>query len=126
MTAVGVDDLGNWRGLSREADAERRRTWLDTIAGRLDKEYPGFAGAIAQSQFLNARSMHNYLGTPGGAVYGFAPEPPSRSIFAGMPRSPATPIPGLFLASAFGGQGGFTGAMGTGADAARLAMMFEV
>jgi phytoene dehydrogenase-like protein len=39
-----------------------------------------------------------------------------------VPRSPRTPIPGLYLASSFGGSGGFTGAMTSGAAAARMAM----
>ena len=72
--------------------------------------------------FLNARSMRNFLNTPDGAVYGFAPTPPQRGIWAGYPRSPRTPIPGLYLASSFGGSGGFTGAMMSGAVAARTAM----
>ena len=38
-----------------------------------------------------------------------------RGIWAGMPRSPRTPVPGLYLASSFGGSGGFTGAMMSGA-----------
>jgi phytoene dehydrogenase-like protein len=72
--------------------------------------------------FLNARSMRGFLNTPGGAVYGYAPTPPTRGLWAGMPRTPKTPIPNLYLASSFGGSGGFTGAMVTGADAARLGL----
>jgi phytoene dehydrogenase-like protein len=39
----------------------------------------------------------------------------------GFPRTPHTPIAGLYLASAFGGEHGFNGAMLSGAEAARLA-----
>ena len=70
---------------------------------------------------VTARSVRDYLGTPEGAVYGFAPTPPERSFLAGPPRTPKTAIPGLFLASAFAGGGGFTGAMGAGAAAAEAA-----
>jgi len=70
---------------------------------------------------LNAFSMSSYLNTPEGAVYGFAPLPPREPIFMGFPRTPATPIGGLFLASAFGGEHGFNGAMLSGSEAARLA-----
>ncbi len=72
--------------------------------------------------FLNARSMRGFLNTPDGAVYGFAPLPPERGIWAGVPRSPRTPVPGLYLASSFAGSGGFTGAMMSGAQAAWAAM----
>ena len=47
-------------------------------------------------------------------------QPPVPS--ASPPRStPRTPIGGLYLASAFGGEHGFNGAMLSGAEAARLA-----
>ncbi len=70
---------------------------------------------------LNAFSMSSYLNTPEGAVYGFAPLPPEDPILLGFPRTPTTPVGGLFLASAFGGEHGFNGAMLSGAEAARLA-----
>ena len=53
---------------------------------------------------------------PGGSLYGFAPE--SRGF---MPLA-ATAINGLYLASAFTGGGGFTGAILGGGWAARAAM----
>ena len=65
--------------------------------------------------------MHEYLNTPGGAVYGFAMHPPEH-MPKGPPQNFATPIKGLWLASAFAGLGGFTGAMACGAGAARAAM----
>ena len=39
--------------------------------------------------FLNARSMHNFMNSPSGAIYGFAPIPFEHSILSGVPRSPA-------------------------------------
>ncbi len=66
--------------------------------------------------------MERYLGTPGGAIYGFDPVPPAGPIWRGMPWSPKTPVKGLYLASSWGGSGGFSGAMAAGADAAGLAM----
>ena len=53
--------------------------------------------------------MHGFLGTPDGAVCGFAPNTPG-----GMPPwrtpDPGTSIDGLWLASAYAGMGGFNGA----------------
>jgi phytoene dehydrogenase-like protein len=60
--------------------------------------------------------MQQYLNTPGGTVYGFAPQ--SRGF---VPLA-ATAIGGLYLASAYTGGGGFTGAILGGAWAARAAM----
>jgi hypothetical protein len=70
------------------------------------------------SAFNTAHSMMSYLGTPQGAIYGFAPLPPKGPISQGIDRSVKTTIAGLYLASAFAGFGGFTGAIKAGGDAA--------
>jgi phytoene dehydrogenase-like protein len=122
VSIVGLDRLSNWSGLAPQEEKDRRERWLDTFQAALDRDYPGLGSAVTERMFLNARSMRNFLNTPDGAVYGFAPMPPQRGIWAGYPRSPRTPIPGLYLASSFGGSGGFTGAMMSGAAAARTAI----
>jgi phytoene dehydrogenase-like protein len=121
VSVVGTDRLSNWAGLLPEAEKDRRTRWLDAFLAELDRRFPGLAGAVTDKMFLSAHSMHNFLNTPDGAIYGFAPLPPERPIWTGIPRSPATPMPGLFLASSFAGGGGFTGAMLAGANAAQLA-----
>ncbi|HEU0148009.1 MAG TPA: NAD(P)/FAD-dependent oxidoreductase [Bradyrhizobium sp.] len=121
VTVVGADRLDNWAGLTPQQERDRRVRWLDAFQAALDRDYPGLGSAITERQFLSARSMRDFLNTPGGAVYGFAPLPMKRGIWAGVPRSPRTPIPGIYLASSFAAGGGFTGAMGSGAAAARMA-----
>jgi phytoene dehydrogenase-like protein len=122
VTAVGADRLDNWAGLTPQQDKDRRARWRDAFQAALDHDYPGFGSAVTERQFLSARSMRDFLNTPDGAVYGFAPLPMKRSIWAGLPRSPRTPVAGIYLASSFAGAGGFTGAMGAGAAAAQLVM----
>jgi phytoene dehydrogenase-like protein len=122
VSVVGADRLSNWAGLAPEAEKDRRQRWLDAILADLDRRYPGFAGALTDKMLLTARSMRNYLNTPEGAIYGFAPLPPERPIWAGVPRSPKTPLPRIYLASSFAGGGGFTGAMLSGANAAEFAL----
>ncbi|HTR14190.1 MAG TPA: NAD(P)/FAD-dependent oxidoreductase [Roseiarcus sp.] len=122
VTAVGLDRLDNWAALPPQEEKDRRERWLDAIQADLDRRYPGFSAAVSERMFLNARSMHNFMNTPGGAVYGFAPLPFERGIWAGFPRSPKTPVPSLYLASAFGEFGGFSGAMRAGALAAEMAI----
>ncbi len=70
--------------------------------------------------FNTALSMRNYLNAPEGAIYGFAPLPPTTPIWRGTGRSAKTPIPGLYLASSYAGSGGFTGAILAGGTAADL------
>jgi phytoene dehydrogenase-like protein len=122
VSVVGTDRLSNWAGLSAEAEKDRRARWLDAFLAALDRQFPGFGNAVTDKVLLNARSMHGYLNTPEGAIYGFAPRPPERPIWAGIPRSPKTPVPGMYLASSFAGGGGFTGAMLSGANAAEFAL----
>jgi phytoene dehydrogenase-like protein len=65
-----------------------------------------------------ALSVERYLGTPNGAIYGFAPDVPRK---LGPVFDPATAIPGLWLASAYTGIGGYSGAIIGGSIAARKA-----
>ncbi|RBI83238.1 NAD(P)/FAD-dependent oxidoreductase [Rhodosalinus halophilus] len=121
VSVTGVDRAENWQGLDEAAYAARKTAWVEAFTRRLDAEWPGFAAAVQHAEMATAQTMAAYLGTPGGAVYGFAPEPPAR-IFAGPPASARTAVPGLWLASAFTGFGGYAGAMGGGAVAARAAL----
>jgi phytoene dehydrogenase-like protein len=129
LTAQGIYPVGvvcpdryeNWRGLDDKAYQERKDAWLGALIAQLDLEWPGLAEAVVDKTMATARTMHDYLQTPEGAVYGFALEPPAGPPKA-PPRSVETSIDGLWLASAYGGFGGFTGAMGAGAAAAKAAL----
>jgi phytoene dehydrogenase-like protein len=117
---VGLDRIENWAGLSREAKRTRKERWMDRIVADLDLQYPGIASAIVQREMSTAETFHQYLNTPDGALYGFAPE--SRGF---IPLA-ETAIGGLYLASAFTGGGGFTGAILGGGWAARAAAKADV
>jgi phytoene dehydrogenase-like protein len=111
IAITGLDRLENWAGLDRERFIVRRTQVLDWIIAAVDKTFPGFADAVVARSLNTATSMSSYLNAPQGAVYGFAPTPGARG-------SAVTPIPGLYLASAYSGGGGFTGAIVGGAAAA--------
>jgi phytoene dehydrogenase-like protein len=111
IAITGLDRLENWAGLDRERFMARRAQVLDRIIAAVDKAFPGFADAVVARSLNTATSMSSYLNAPQGAVYGFAPTPGARG-------SAVTPIPGLYLASAYSGGGGFIGAIVGGAAAA--------
>jgi phytoene dehydrogenase-like protein len=113
---VGLDRVQNWAGLAPEAKRARKERWMDRIIADLDRQFAGLAGAIVHREMSTSETFQQYLNTPGGALYGFAPE--SRGF---MPLT-TTAIDGLYLASAFTGGGGFTGAILGGGWAARAAM----
>jgi all-trans-retinol 13,14-reductase len=122
VSVAGVDRMANWDGLDDQAYRARRDGWLDAIVAEIDRSFPGFAAAVVQREMATAVTMRHYLNTPGGATYGFAPEPPKGLPTLGSERAVATTVPGLWLASAYGGSGGFTGVMLTGMLAAQAAM----
>jgi len=121
VSVLGLDRLSNWKNASKEEALARREAWLDALQAALDRDHPGFSALVRERMMLNAHSMAGYLGAPEGAIYGFAPLPPDLPIVAGFPRTPHTPVDRLYLASAFGGEHGFNGAILSGAEAARLA-----
>ena len=122
VSVAGVDRTANWEGLDDAAYRAKREGWLDAIVAGIDRSFPGFARAVMQREMATAATMRHYLNTPGGATYGFAPEPPRGLPILGSERGVATTIPGLWLASAYGGAGGFTGTMLTGMLAAQAAI----
>jgi phytoene dehydrogenase-like protein len=119
VSVVGADRLANWQGLDASAYEGKRDCWRMAIVAALDRVYPGFASSVVTSVFSTASSINTYLNAPEGAVYGFAPIRPAGPIWKGAGRSPKTPIDRLFLASAYAGSGGYTGAILGGATAAR-------
>ena len=93
MSVVGVDRLANWERLSDAGYRAKRSAWLDAVIARLDTEWPGFGGAVAQRDMATARTMHDFLNTPGGVIYGFAPNVPDRMRISVAPRTPKNVSP---------------------------------
>jgi phytoene dehydrogenase-like protein len=117
---VGLDRIENWAGLAPETKRTSKEQWMDRIIADIDHQYPGIASAVVHREMSTAETYYRYLNTPSGALYGFAPE--SRGF---MPLA-ETAIGGLYLASAFTGGGGFTGAILGGGWAARAAARADV
>jgi phytoene dehydrogenase-like protein len=108
LSVCGPDRLSNWDNSDMEAYRAKRGRWQQAIVRYLTSFYPGLEEGVVAASFNTALSVRQYLDAPGGAVYGFAPTPPA-SLWRGPARSPRTPVPGLYLASAYAGFGGYTG-----------------
>jgi phytoene dehydrogenase-like protein len=113
LSVYGPDLLSNWDPSDMDAYREKRWRWQDAIVRYLDSLYPGVGQAVVASSFNTALSVRQYLNAPDGAVYGFAPTPP-RLIGQAVERSPGTTVPGLYLASAYAGFGGYSGVVQAG------------
>jgi phytoene dehydrogenase-like protein len=108
LSILGPDRLSNWDSSDMDAYREKRGRWQAAIVRYLDSLYPGLAQGIVASSFNSALSVRQYLNAPHGAVYGFAPAP-QQSMRRIPRRSPRTVVPGLYLASAYAGFGGYSG-----------------
>ena len=114
LSVIGPDALSNWNGNDMDAYRDKRARWQDAIVRHLDAIYPGLAGAVVASSFNTALSVSQYLNAPTAAVYGYAP-------LAGIaPPTPHTAVPGFYLASNYGGAGGYNGAIAAGAACADM------
>ena len=110
-----LDRRGSGLNMEARGDAPSHRR----LIADLDRQFPGIGGAVVQREMATAETMQRYLKTPGGAVYGFAPEDDIMEVAKFTPR---TPVSGLWLASAYTFGGGFSFSMLGGAAAARAAM----
>ncbi len=119
LSIIGPDLLSNWDNSDMDAYREKRGRWQDAIVRYLSSFYPGLADSVVASSFNTALSVRQYLDAPGGAVYGFAPTPP-RSLWRMPARSPRTAVPGLYLASAYAGFGGYTGVVQSAGECADM------
>jgi hypothetical protein len=118
----GFDRIENWAAPDAEAKRTRKEQWFAAMIADLERQFPGIGGAVVQHEIATAETYHRYLNTPNGALYGFSPE---ARPGGGLMAVPETSIPGLYLASAFTGAGGFSGAIVGGSMAARAAMKGE-
>jgi hypothetical protein len=119
LSILGPDRLSNWESSDMDAYREKRGRWQEAIVRYLASFYPGLADGVVASSFNTALSVRQYLNAPDGAVYGFAPTPP-RSIWRIPARSPRTAVPGLYLASAYAGFGGYTGVVQSAGECADM------
>ena len=87
VSVAGLDRLRNWDGLGDADYHAKENAWLDAVLERLDAECPGFADAVVQRDISTARTMHDFLNTPGGAIYGFAPNVPDRMLLSGATKN---------------------------------------
>jgi phytoene dehydrogenase-like protein len=108
LSICGPDRLSNWDNKDMEAYRAKRGRWQQAIVRYLASFYPGLEEGVVAASFNTALSVRQYLDAPGGAVYGFAPTVPA-SLWRKPFRSPRTAVPGLYLASAYAGFGGYTG-----------------
>ena len=114
----------------RSSDFEyyrKKDLWQEALIEDVNKRYPGIKDAIVYKDFGTARTIRDYLNTPGGAILGYelkTPYPFAKDLKRIIPNS-VTAVKGLYIASVYAMAGGFTGAMVSGGLAAKQAFRYR-
>lgn len=78
---------------------------------------PGLRDVIEEADVATPRTMARYLGTPGGAIYGYQQDRADSWLFHDIERHPE--VAGLHLAGSWTGMGGFEPTLEAGVRVAR-------
>ena len=106
----------DWIDVPEDVYAERKAAVTEFLLDRMTEIIPDIRERIEVIEVGTPKTMADFSRNPRGAFYGYANSATTHSVFRPQQR---TPIPGLYLASAwtFPG-GGFGGAMASGYTAA--------
>ena len=113
----------NWCELPKDEYKKKKAEVTELLIDRFSEIIPDIRERIEVVEVGTPHTMQRYTGNPDGAVFGYASTPTGHSIF--RPRAD-TPVPGLYLASAWTFPGpGFGGTLAGGATTARIILNKE-
>ncbi|MBI5118660.1 NAD(P)/FAD-dependent oxidoreductase [Candidatus Poribacteria bacterium] len=116
-------DGKQWCDLPHEEYRKKKAEVTELLVDKFSEVIPDIRDRIEVIEVGTPHTMRRYTGNPCGAVYGYASTPSGHSIF--RPR-PDTPVPGLYLASAWTFPGpGFGGTLAGGANTAAIILRKE-
>lgn len=87
----------------------------EQVLNTAERVFPGLREHIEEIEVATPLTHMRYLGSPGGAIYGFDQYAKDSSLFV----SPKSAVKGLYLAGAWAGSGGFQPSLTSGGQAAR-------
>lgn len=122
LVIMCLDAYANWQGLGKDAYQAKKQAVARQLIGRAQQFLPRLPEHIEVMEIATPRTMERFVGSPEGAMYGFAQTPQQ----AGSNRlGQKTAVRGLFLAGAWTRPGaGVHGCFVSGMDAAELALGF--
>jgi prolycopene isomerase len=103
-----------WTRLSPAQYLEVKFAYADKLIDFAERTFPGLRATIEEAEVATPITVMRYLRHPGGAIYGFDQTPAEQKLF----RSDGVVVPGLHLAGAWAGTGGFQPTLTAGAAAA--------
>lgn len=113
------DTFNSWHGTRWKRRGPEYDSFKEQIGERLldlvEQRIPGLKALTHYRELSTPLTTEDFLGHPGGTIYG-VPSVPERFSMAFL--TPKTPVPGLVLTGADAGLSGITGAMMGGLSAA--------
>lgn len=107
-----------WLSVPPEQYYDTKYRCAQAILDRVEKIFPGFINHIEEMEIATPLTHFRYLGTPGGAIYGFDQYVKDSNMFV----PPVSPIKGLYFAGAWAGSGGFQPTLMSGGTAAKAVL----
>lgn len=109
-----------WNAVPPERYAETKYQFAERLIDLIAKVFPKIRDHIEEIEVATPLTMMRYLNTPSGAIYGFKQSMEDSSLL----RQRLSGVPGLYLAGAWTGMGGFQPTYMSGESAARSMMKY--
>ena len=103
-----------WTRLSPSEYLDAKFAYGNKLIDFAERSFPGLRDRIEEADVATPITVMRYLRHPGGAIYGFDQTPSDQALF----RRNHPVVPGLHLAGAWTGTGGFQPTLTAGAAAA--------
>jgi len=108
-----------WTRLSPAEYLDYKFAYGSKLIDFAQRTFPGLREKIVEADVATPITVMRYLRHPGGAIYGFDQTPSESALF----RSNDIVVPGLYLAGAWTGTGGFQPTLTAGAAAADAVLL---
>jgi prolycopene isomerase len=112
-----------WDKVRPQEYAELKFRYAETLLDLVETITPGIRDAIEEVDVATPLTLTRYLGHPGGAIYGYDQDATEGWLFRNTERE--SHVPGLHLAGAWSGFGGFQPTLEAGARVARRLLRYK-
>jgi len=117
VAIINMQESEPWLSIPPNEYVDTKYRYADSMLRLVEKFYPGLRPRIEEIDIATPITLMRYLSTPGGSIYGFAPQRKDLKFF----DSKKGPIEGLYQAGAWIAGGGYQPALMSGVAAARAA-----
>jgi len=117
IAIIVLQEAEPWLSIPPNEYADIKYRYGDSMLRQVEKFYPGLRGHIEEVEIATPVTHMRYLGTPGGSIYGFAPQTKDLKMF----DNKKGPIKGLYQAGAWVSGGGYQPSLMSGVAAGRAA-----